>query len=121
MIGGAAESLVIELRDKTEAQLGDLSKPIPRGMKDWRSRTISKALQQFFESEKKNFSTRLREDFEAYWAPFTHHIRTGRNDAGHPASLDPVTPDAVHASLLIFPEFAKLQNQLLIWVAQDLS
>ncbi len=35
-------------------------------------------------------------------------IRKVRNDAGHPEGIDPVTPEVVHAALLIFPELAKL-------------
>jgi hypothetical protein len=57
---------------------------------------------------------------EAYWAAFAQQIRTVRNDVGHPSSVDPVTPDTVHASLLIFPELAKLQNKLTNWVKDDL-
>jgi hypothetical protein len=63
----------------------------------------------------------LRESFEAYWAAFAQQIRTVRNDAGHPTSVDPVTPDTVHASLLIFPELARLASGLSHWVATDLT
>jgi len=121
MIGGAAESLIINLRDEIERDLLRLSKPVPKKMRDWRSRTVAVALQKFLESKKSTFPRRLREDFEAYWLPFTQQIRVVRNDAGHPASIDPVTPESVHASLLIFPEFAKLQNELLDWVGDDLA
>jgi hypothetical protein len=34
---------------------------------------------------------------------------------GHPVSVDPVTPDTVHASLLIFPELATLAEALFQW------
>ncbi len=40
---------------------------------------------------------------------------------GHPTSVEPVTPDTVHASLLIFPELARLANSLAHWVANDLK
>jgi hypothetical protein len=36
-------------------------------------------------------------------------------------SVDPVTPDTVHASLLIFPELPRLANNLSRWVADDLT
>ena len=121
MVGGAAEGLIIELRDKTTAKLTDLSQAVPRNLNDWRSRTIAVALQNFFESKKQSFSRQLREEFEAYWLSLTHQIRVARNDAGHPVSIEPVTESTVHASLLIFPEFAKLQNQLLIWVDTELN
>jgi hypothetical protein len=41
---------------------------------------------------------------------------TVRNDTGHPESIDPVTPESVHAALLIFPELAKLVANLETWV-----
>jgi hypothetical protein len=63
----------------------------------------------------------LREEFEAYWPAFTQQIRATRNEAGHPTSVDPVTADAVHASLLIFPELARLAKRLELWVKNDLA
>ena len=39
-----------------------------------------------------------------------------RNDAGHPKSVDPITLEVVHGSLLIFPKLAKLGNNLKEWV-----
>jgi hypothetical protein len=58
----------------------------------------------------------LRERYEMYWSAFAGQIRTARNDAGHPTSIDPVTADTVHASLLIFPELAGLAGALWNWV-----
>jgi hypothetical protein len=40
-------------------------------------------------------------------------------NAGHPASVDAVTSDAVHASLLI-PELAGLATGLSRWIEDDL-
>jgi hypothetical protein len=62
----------------------------------------------------------LRESFEAYWSAFAQEIRAVRNDAGHPTSVDPVTSDTVHASLLVFPELARLASGLSRWVADEL-
>jgi len=59
--------------------------------------------------------------FEANWPAFTHQIRAARNDAGHPVSVDPVTADQVHASLLIFPEFATLASELRSWIVNAFS
>jgi len=58
----------------------------------------------------------LKEEYSAYWPAFTGQIRMARNDAGHPTSIAPVTADTVHASLLIFPQLAKLSLQLLDWI-----
>ena len=120
MVGCAAESVILTLRDSTVQKLMTLGKTVPTSMSDWKIKTVSDALRTFFEGYSRNFSRELREPFEAYWAAFAQQIRATRNDAGHPASVDPVTPDTVHASLLIFPELARLANGLSGWVSTDL-
>jgi hypothetical protein len=121
MIGAAAESVILDLRDATAHKLTSLKKPIPRGIEDWRIKTVSDALRNFFESHAAQLTRELREPFEAYWSAFAQQIRTTRNDAGHPISVDPVTPDTIHASLLIFPELARLANSLSRWVSDVLT
>jgi hypothetical protein len=121
MIGGAAESVILDLRDVTVQKLNLLQKTIPKGLEDWRIKTVSDALRSFFERHVAQFKRELREPFEAYWSAFAQQIRASRNDAGHPVSVDPVTPDTVHASLLIFPELARLANSLPHWVNNDLT
>jgi hypothetical protein len=121
MIGGAAESVVLDLRDATVAKLNLIGKPVPKKLEDWRIKTVTDALRDFLEQRKGNLDPDLKEPFEAYWAAFTLQIRAVRNDAGHPTSIDPVTPDTVHASLLIFPELVKLASGLTAWVTQKLT
>jgi hypothetical protein len=121
MIGGAAESLIIDLRDATVAKLNSLGKPVPKQMQDWKVKTVTDALRDFLDQRKAQLGPDLKEPFEAYWSAFTLQIRAVRNDAGHPTSIDPVTPDTVHASLLIFPELARLADSLTTWVAQKLT
>jgi hypothetical protein len=121
MTGGAAESVILDLRDGTAAKLISLSKPVPKQMQDWRIKTVTDALRDFLEQRKAQLGPDLREPFEAYWSAFTLQIRAVRNDAGHPASIDPVTADTVHASLLIFPELARLADRLTDWVTQNLT
>ncbi len=121
MIGCAAEGVILNLRELTAQKLTTLGKPIPKNLDDWRIKTVSDALRVFFEGHALTFRRELREPFEAYWAAFAQQIRATRNDAGHPTSVDPVTPDTVHASLLIFPELAKLANGLSHWVSNDLA
>jgi len=60
----------------------------------------------------------LRDRFDMYWSGFAGQLRSVRNDAGHPVSVDPVTPDTVHASLLIFPELASLAEALFRWTIE---
>ena len=116
MVGCAAEGVILQLRDSTVAKLNSLGRAIPSNLNDWRIKTVSDALRAFFAGQSGAFSRELRESFEAYWAAFAGQIRTTRNDAGHPVSIDPVTPDTVHASLLILPELVKLANSLSAWV-----
>jgi hypothetical protein len=121
MVGGAAEKTVLNLRDLTVQKLKSLETPVPKKMEDWRIKVITDALYVFFEGQAVKFERPLYEVFEAYWPAFTQQIRATRNDAGHPTSVDPVTPDTVHASLLIFPELAKLADSLQRWVISDLK
>lgn len=121
MVGCAAESVILCLRDLTVQKLTTLGKPVPANMGDWKIKTVSDALRTFFESQARSFNRELREWFDAYWSAFAQQIRATRNDAGHPTSVDPVTPDAVHASLLIFPELAKLAAGLSTWVSNDMT
>jgi hypothetical protein len=61
--------------------------------------------------------TRLGEAFTAYWPAFVQQIRAGRNEAGHPRSINPVTPELVHAALLTFPELVRVVGELKTWLA----
>jgi hypothetical protein len=63
----------------------------------------------------------LFERFEANWPAFTHQIRTARNEAGHPVTVEPVTAEEVHAALLIFPELATLAKQVQEWIRTNYS
>jgi hypothetical protein len=119
MVGGAAESVILDLRDVTVHKLKVLGKPIPKAMEDWRIKTVSDALRLFLDGHKAKFTKELHDPFEAYWWAFALQIRTVRNDAGHPTSVAPVTSETVHASLLIFPELARLANNLSKWIANE--
>jgi hypothetical protein len=112
MIGAAAESLILELRDAvmdSGARTRDLSHFLIKRVID--------NLHKELEMRQSAMPPDLREQFEGYWPAFTQQIRAARNDAGHPASITPVTPDTVHAALLIFPELAGLWTKLMQFVA----
>jgi hypothetical protein len=121
MVGAAAESVILELRDMVVQKLGSIGQPISNAIENWRIKTVSDGLKVFFEGHRSKFPRELREPFEAYWTAFAQQIRAARNDAGHPTNVDPVTPDTVHASLLIFPELVRLANALSVWVRKDLK
>lgn len=118
MVGAAAESTILELRDVVVEALTAKGKEIPKGMDDWRIRTISNALAKFFDPEKRNLPKELREAYEAYWPAFAQQIRSVRNEAGHPISINPITPETVHNQYLVFPELATLSAQLNRWVVE---
>lgn len=120
MIGAASESVVLELRDALGTRLSQLGKAEPKGLSDWRVKTVLDSLHGYLETQKGQFAREVRDEFEAYFLAFAQQIRASRNDAGHPSSVDPVTEASVHASFLIFPELACLANALLNWVTNEL-
>lgn len=121
MVGCAAESISLELRDKIVSKLKSLPQDVPENLQDWRIRTVLQAIQDVLEPQKSKMPRDLREAYGSYWPAFTQQIRTVRNEAGHPLSVDPVTADTVHSSLLIFPELALLSANLKDWVGSSLS
>ncbi len=120
MIGAASESLILELRDAVSVRLAHTKQPEPKGLSDFRLKSILDCLNRMLDAKKSAFPKDLREQFEAVWPSFTHHLRATRNEAGHPTSVDPVTEEAVHASFLMFPDLAKIQNNLANWVGANL-
>ena len=120
MLGGASESLVLELRDSAVKRLVRVKQTPPKELGSWKAKTVIDALHKVFDAQKARMPRDLREAVEAYWLAFGHQIRMIRNDAGHPASIEPVTEDAVHAAFLAFPELAGLQGKLVAWVRRNL-
>ncbi len=51
MIGGATESIILELRNVTVQKLNTLGKPILNNLNDWRIKTVSDALHSFFDAQ----------------------------------------------------------------------
>jgi len=116
MVGCAAEALILRLRDKLVGKLTSAGTPSPSGLTDWRIKTVRDALKTYCDSEASTMDRSLRESYGAYWTAFAEQIRRVRNDAGHPQSVDPVSEESVHASLLIFPELAHLIGDLEAWI-----
>ena len=121
MLGGASERMILELRDTAAQKLTLLGRTVPTQLNDWKIKVVSDALRSFLDGNKAQFARELRDAFEATWGAVVQQIRSTRNEVGHPASIDPVTPDTVHASLLVFPELVKLTAGLKIWVTNDLT
>lgn len=121
MVGGASERIILELRDTTVQKLTSLGGNVPTQLNDWRIKVVSDALRTFLDGKKAQFARELRDAFEASWGALVQQIRSTRNEVGHPTSIDPVTPDTVHASLLVFPELAKLTAGLKTWITNNLT
>jgi hypothetical protein len=121
MVGAAAESLVLGVRDTLLARLQALGHSVPPGLSDWRAKRILSTLETMIATKKAALPAPLFERFEANWPAFTHQIRTARNEAGHPVSVEPVTAEEVHGSLLIFPELATLAKQIEAWISTGYS
>lgn len=116
MLGGASESLVLEVRDHLVGRLQSIGLQVPTNLKDWRVKTVLDGLQQQIEARRSTLSRQLREEAEAHWAAFAQQIRAIRNEAGHPSSVDPITPESAHAAFLIFPVLAHIAQGLHQWI-----
>jgi hypothetical protein len=75
MVGCAAESVILTLRDSTVLKLVALGKSVPKPIEDWKIKTISDSLYDFFHSHAKNFDRELKEPFEAYWPAVKGGVR----------------------------------------------
>jgi hypothetical protein len=116
MVGGAAEALLLQLRDVVVAHMGERGQSPPKDLLDERVKKIIIGVQKAMEMRQADMPRALWEEFEAYWPAFTQQIRAARNDAGHPADLDAVTPERVYAALMLFPDLAALSTRLVNWV-----
>ena len=120
MIGAAAESSILEIRDGVVDKLKPAEQPVLSQLNNLSIKTVTDGLAQVFERINKKANRELRDKFDAHWGALTHEIRTTQNDAGHPASIDPVTPESVLSSLLLFPVLASLCGDLLKWSVEDM-
>jgi hypothetical protein len=121
MVGAASESLVLTVQASLIRRMELLGLSKPRDLEDWRIKRILLSIETVIKQRKKLVPDPLYESFEAYWPAFTHQIRTVRNESGHPSSINPVTPDNVLASLLIFPELAILIDSLTSWIENSMT
>lgn len=119
LVGGAAESVVLEVRDALVGWLEEDGHNVPRKLQDWRAKRVLDTIQDELQRHRGEMPRLLRESFESYWPAFAQQIRAARNDAGHPSSIEPVTDETVHASLLIFPELCRLATRLASWLGKE--
>lgn len=116
MVGCASESMILDLRNKIVFKWKEKGKNIPRNLEDWRIKRVVDSIENEIQSVKSEMPNKLFEDFQAYWPALVQQIRTVRNDAGHPKLIETITQESVHASLLLFPELAKMTKELIEWI-----
>jgi hypothetical protein len=120
MLGCAAESMVLELRDAVVAKFTVTGRLVPPGTTDWRIKLVADAVFGLLLQNSAAMPRALRDSFQSYWPAFLQQIRAARNDAGHPTGVDPVTFEKAHASLLIFPELSEWLVSVRDWVNASL-
>jgi len=116
MVGGAAESMALELRDAIVQKMQNSNKSVPKGLEQWQIKAVLETISDELEKHEKKMPKELRERFQAHWQSLTGHIRKVRNDAGHPISVNPVSGTDIHGALLMFPSLAQLASELTAWV-----
>ena len=121
MVGASAERVILQLRDALTEKLKALGRDAPRSLSDWRVKTVLDTIQSILDTKQSDMPRELADEYRAYWPAFTQQIRSVRNDAGHPASIDAVTAESVHAALLIFPEMAVLALRLTEWIRSNMK
>ncbi len=121
MVGVASEDLILAIRAVLVGRMDALGQSKPADLTHWIISKVLDAIEELLTPRKGTMPPELAEAFEAYWPAFTHQIRTVRNDAGHPKSVDPVSEERVHAALLNFPEIADLASKLERWIASSYS
>ena len=115
MVGAAAESTILQLRDDIVAHIITQCEVPSSKLKDWRIKTIIQGLDLYISARFPNMDAKLKEEYEVTWSGFSHFIRMVRNEAGHPTSVEPISDENVHAALLMFPGLASLAQKLSGW------
>lgn len=121
MVGAASESLILELRDTLVDSFINSGITPDEKLNHWMIKTVHTKIYALLINEKGKLPNKLYEEFEANWPAFLHQIRSSRNDAGHPLSINPITRELIYGSLLIFPELARLQMNLIDWAKTNFN
>jgi hypothetical protein len=119
MTGAAAECIALDLRDVLATKLRGLGQKVPTNLEDQRIKRVLDEMEHLIEMKKADMPPKLRDAFESHWAAVVHQIRRARNEAGHPKNIESMEDETAHASLLIFPELAKLYSELSSWVSNS--
>jgi len=117
MIGVASEALVLEVSAALETRMDQQGQAKPADLGTWIVKRILVSIESVLAPRKPDMPRPLAEEFEAYWPALVQQIRSMRNEAGHPISVDPVEQETVHSSLLLFPKLAELAGDLVKWIS----
>lgn len=115
MIGAAAESIIIDLRDTIVAHMKNNGQEPKSKITAWQIKSIIDGLNAYVMSRTPPMDAQLEDEYKANWYSFSHYIRMVRNGAGHPKSVDAITDEQVHAALLMFPSVASLAQKISKW------
>ncbi len=124
MVGGAAERLVLLVRDTLVEQLNmvnkmaGLSQGVQADLKDWRISKVLGGIDRVLDPYKRDMRHELRETYTTFWPQVSENVRRVRNEAGHPISVDPVDESTIYRILLMFPDHAKQASDLIAWIPQ---
>ncbi len=113
MTGAAAESLILEIRNSLKDYLFKTGQNTNKKLDHWMITKVHTEISDILLKLKDKFPNSLYEELLAHWPAFIIQIRKSRNESGHPSSVSPSSVETVYASLLIFPELVKLEQNLL--------
>jgi hypothetical protein len=74
MVGVAAESLALSLRDELVAKMQAAGQPVPSDLQDWRIKRVLDSIDNIIKSKKKIIPRPLFEAFQSYWPAFTQDL-----------------------------------------------
>ena len=66
MVGGASESMALELRDAITERLQSVNRAPPKGIDDWRFKVVLDCMYSFFDQNAGQMSRELRDSFKSY-------------------------------------------------------
>lgn len=119
LIGGAAEKSALDLRDTMKQHDSTISQPLLEKLESGQIKSVLAALKTCLDQRQRQMPNLLAESYRAFWPAFTQCIRSARNEAGHPVSIEPITQESAHALLLIFPELVQLNTKLSEWLKEN--
>jgi hypothetical protein len=89
MIGAAAETIVLEIRDALSSRIRAQGGAPPSALIGGSKPSLAHSAE--LDAHKQQMTRDLKESDDSFWQAFFAQLRMTRNDAGHPTSVDPAT------------------------------